>query len=112
MAKTVDTGSGLRHKTSVDFGVNKLLPGNARREEWNIHNLLPHNPPSISWATNKGKDMKTKIISAVVAVVTTLAYQAEAQTYDTNNEVVQTFAGFGIPGYVDGDRKSTRLNSS
>ena len=55
--------------------------------------------------------MKTKIISAVVAVVTTLAYQAEAQTYDTNNEVVQTFAGFGIPGYVDGQGQLTAFSS-
>jgi len=55
--------------------------------------------------------MKIKIISAVVAVVTTLAYQAEAQTYDTNNEVVQTFAGFGIPGYVDGQGQLTAFSS-
>src|ERR1035438_3330496 len=55
--------------------------------------------------------MKTKIISAVVAIVTTLAYQAEAQTYDTNNEVVQTFAGFGIPGYVDGQGQFTAFSS-
>jgi hypothetical protein len=55
--------------------------------------------------------MKTKIVSAVFAVVTTLAYQAEAQTYDTNNEVVQTFAGFGIPGYVDGQGQLTAFSS-
>jgi hypothetical protein len=55
--------------------------------------------------------MKTKIVSAVVAVVATLAYQAEAQTYDTNNEVVQTFAGFGIPGYVDGQGQLTAFSS-
>src|ERR1035437_8423392 len=55
--------------------------------------------------------MKTKIISAVVAVVTTLAYHTEAQTYDTNNEVVQTFAGFGIPGYVDGQGQLTAFSS-
>ena len=55
--------------------------------------------------------MKIKIVSAVVAIVTTLAYQAEAQTYDTNNEVVQTFAGFGIPGYVDGQGQLTAFSS-
>src|ERR1039457_5552284 len=59
--------------------------------------------------------MKTKqnlkIVSAVFAVVAMLSWRAEAQTYDTNNEVVQTFAGYGIPGYVDGQGQLTSFSS-
>lgn len=51
--------------------------------------------------------MNRNRISAVLAVVAMLAGPAEAQIYDTNNEVVQTFAGFGIPGYVDGQGQLT-----
>ena len=36
---------------------------------------------------------------------------AFAQTYDTNNDVVQTFAGAGIPGYIDGQGQSTEFSS-
>ena len=38
-------------------------------------------------------------LSALVALA---GWGVEAQTYDTNNEVVQTFAGYGIPGYING----------
>jgi streptogramin lyase len=46
--------------------------------------------------------MKIKTLIALVALLSTLALPSRAQIYDTNNEVVQAFAGFGIPGYVDG----------
>ena len=55
--------------------------------------------------------MKAKIISAVFAVITLLAGQAGAQTYDTNNDTVQTFAGYGIPGYVDGQGQLTAFSN-
>jgi hypothetical protein len=55
--------------------------------------------------------MKMNRISAVFAVVAMLAGRAEAQIYDTNNEVVQTFAGFGIPGYVDGQGQLTAFSN-
>jgi hypothetical protein len=55
--------------------------------------------------------MKAKIITFIVALASTFAWQAEAQIYDTNNEVVQTFAGFGIPGYVDGQGLLTAFSS-
>jgi hypothetical protein len=55
--------------------------------------------------------MKSKRISVVFAVVAMLAGRATAQIYDTNNEVVQTFAGFGIPGYVDGQGQLTAFSS-
>jgi len=38
----------------------------------------------------------------IVVMVTLLATLAPAENYDTNNVVVQTLAGYGIPGYVDG----------
>jgi hypothetical protein len=55
--------------------------------------------------------MKLKIICAVIAVLTALAGQTKAQIYDTNNDVVQTFAGFGLPGYVDGQGQFTAFSS-
>ncbi len=44
-------------------------------------------------------------------MVTFSSGQAGAQTYDTNNEVVSTFAGHGIPGYVDGQGQLTAFSS-
>ena len=40
-----------------------------------------------------------------------LAEQAGAQTYDTNGVVVQTFAGSGFSGYVDGVGQQTMFNN-
>ncbi len=40
-----------------------------------------------------------------------LASSARAQIYDTNNEVVQTFAGYGIADYVDGQGLFTAFSS-
>src|ERR1035437_4042639 len=53
--------------------------------------------------------MKTKII-AVAVVLASFGWNVEAQTYDTNNEVVSTFAGSGFSGYVDGVGQSTMFN--
>jgi hypothetical protein len=55
--------------------------------------------------------MNVKFISAVIAVLTAFIWRGEAQIYDTNNEVVETFAGFGIPGYVDGQGQLTAFSS-
>lgn len=52
--------------------------------------------------------MKTKVVIALVAI---LGWQVEAQTYDTNNVVVQTFAGSGFSGYVDGVGQLTMFNN-
>lgn len=40
-----------------------------------------------------------------------LASQAAAQIYDTNGEYVQTFAGSGEPGYVDGQGLLTKFSN-
>jgi serine/threonine protein kinase, bacterial len=37
-------------------------------------------------------------------------WQAKAQIYDTNNVVVQTFAGSGFSGYLDGVGQQTMFN--
>ena len=55
--------------------------------------------------------MKTKIIAAVVILISTFVWQSRAQIYDTNNDVVQNFAGYGIPGYVDGQGQLTAFSS-
>src|SRR5271170_3816740 len=54
--------------------------------------------------------MKTILITAVFVFTSTFAWQSRAQIYDTNNEVVQTFAGYGIPGYVDGQGQLTAFS--
>jgi hypothetical protein len=46
--------------------------------------------------------MKSKILIALAAIAAAFNWQAGAQTYDTNNVVVQTFAGSGFSGHVDG----------
>lgn len=53
--------------------------------------------------------MKTKIILTALCVLA--VWQTEAQNYDTNNVVVQTFAGSGFSGYVDGVGQLTMFNN-
>jgi hypothetical protein len=52
----------------------------------------------------------TKLI-LLLAIVALSRWRVDAQIYDTNNEVVSTFAGFGIPGYVDGQGQMTAFSS-
>jgi hypothetical protein len=52
-----------------------------------------------------------KCILLLLAIVAFSAWRVGAQTYDTNNEVVSTFAGYGIPGYVDGQGQLTAFSS-
>jgi hypothetical protein len=56
--------------------------------------------------------MKLKSTAILAAIIVALGWQAAAQTYDTNNDVVQTFAGAGIPGYIDGQGQSTEFSST
>jgi hypothetical protein len=56
--------------------------------------------------------MKTKIVAALIAwALILLAGRAQAQIYDTNNVMVSTFAGYGIPAYVDGQGLLTAFNN-
>src|ERR1035437_1288736 len=55
--------------------------------------------------------VKLKIVIILMAIATMLGWQAEAQIYDTNNVVVQTFAGSGFSGYVDGIVELTMFNN-
>ena len=56
--------------------------------------------------------MKTASIPLLVILAASLAaWSAGAQIYDTNNVMVSTFAGYGIPGYVDGQGLLTAFNS-
>ncbi len=55
--------------------------------------------------------MKLKNILRVAATLLLLAGHATAQTYDTNGVVVQTFAGSGFSGYVDGVGQLTMFNN-
>jgi len=55
--------------------------------------------------------MKTTWLYAVFAVASTLAWQAKAQIYDTNNDYVQTFAGSGFSGHVDGVGQLTMFDN-
>ena len=58
------------------------------------------------WTSHKSI-MRTLTLIFLAACTT-----AFAQTYDTNNDVVQTFAGAGIPGYIDGQGQSTEFSSA
>ena len=53
-----------------------------------------------------------KLITTIIlmAIATAIGWQAGAQTYDTNNVVVQTFAGSGFSGYLDGQGTQTMFN--
>jgi hypothetical protein len=56
--------------------------------------------------------MKTKIVAVSIAwALILLAGRAQAQIYDSNNVVVSTFAGYGIPAYVDGQGLFTAFNN-
>jgi hypothetical protein len=50
--------------------------------------------------------MKTKIILTALCVLS--VWQTEAQIYDTNNVVVQTFAGSGFSGCRLSSRRPSR----
>jgi hypothetical protein len=54
--------------------------------------------------------MKTKIMAVLAGIVASIGWNVEAQTYDTNNEVVSTFAGSGFSGHVDGQGTQTMFN--
>jgi hypothetical protein len=51
--------------------------------------------------------MKQKILILLTVVALFLDWQAKAQIYDTNNVVVQTFAGSAFQGYLDGQGMQT-----
>jgi sugar lactone lactonase YvrE len=55
--------------------------------------------------------MKTKILAVLAAVMASFGWRAYAQTYDTNNEVVQTFAGSGFSGDLNGVGQLTMFNN-
>jgi hypothetical protein len=51
--------------------------------------------------------MKVTAVISFAAIVVLSRWPAGAQIYDTNNVVVQTFAGSGFSGYVDGVGQQT-----
>lgn len=58
----------------------------------------------------EGETMKLKVlIGFVIAAV--FGWHAAAQIYDTNGDFVQTFAGSGFSGYVDGVGQQTMFNA-
>jgi hypothetical protein len=56
------------------------------------------------------RTIKMKIISVIIAIAASLTWQAGAQTYDTNNDFVQTFAGSAFYGYLDGQGQATMFS--
>jgi hypothetical protein len=56
--------------------------------------------------------MKTQnLVISMAWALMLFAGRAQAQIYDTNNVIVSTFAGYGIPGYVDGQGLLTAFNN-
>src|SRR5437588_12709103 len=51
-----------------------------------------------------------KLLLPIAGVLCVMLAQAEAQIYDTNNAVVQTFAGSAFSGYLDGVGQQTMFN--
>ena len=58
----------------------------------------------------ENKFVKNKTLIILAAIVVTFGWHAYAQTYDTNNEVVQTFAGSGFSGDLNGVGQLTMFN--
>lgn len=69
--------------------------------------LLKGNVSINSW---KGQRMKNVFLLCLCWLTVAPLWRADAQTYDTNNVVVQTFAGSGFSGYVDGVGQLTMFN--
>jgi len=55
--------------------------------------------------------MKPTAIFSTAGLALFLCWQGTAQIYDTNNVVVQTFAGSGFSGHVDGVGQQTMFNN-
>jgi hypothetical protein len=53
---------------------------------------------------------RTSIFSIITGAIL-FGARVQAQIYDTNNVMVSTFAGYGIPGYVDGQGLLTAFNN-
>jgi streptogramin lyase len=51
--------------------------------------------------------MKLKILILLIAVAVMFGWHVEAQTYDTNGDYVQTFAGSAFSGHLDGQGTQT-----
>ena len=48
---------------------------------------------------------------ALTVLLTIMGFSVIAQTYDTNGEVVETFAGAGIPSYLDGQGQAAEFSN-
>jgi hypothetical protein len=55
--------------------------------------------------------MKLKSAAIFAAIMFALGWRAGAQTYDTNGDFVQTFAGSSFSGYLDGQGTQTMFNA-
>jgi streptogramin lyase len=62
------------------------------------------------FAKRKVKIVKRQILILLATIALSLDWQVEAQNYDTNGDYVQTFAGSGFSGYVDGVGQSTMFS--
>ena len=69
----------------------------------------------ISFATpgdrRKVRLMKIKAVISLAAIAVLSRLPAEAQIYDTNSVFVQTFAGSGFSGYLDGQGTQTMFKN-
>jgi len=55
--------------------------------------------------------MKLRVLAPLFTFTITIGSRAVAQVYDTNDVVVQTFAGSGFYGYLDGEGTQTMFNN-
>ena len=53
---------------------------------------------------------KCKTLGLLSIMLSAFCHYSNAQTYDTNNDVVETFAGSGFSGYLDGQGTQTMFD--
>lgn len=70
-------------------------------------------PVHARFMRTNGLHNRPSIIGYVICVccgALAVTFQTEGQTYDTNNDIVQTFAGSAFSGYLDGVGQQTMFN--
>jgi len=55
--------------------------------------------------------MKTKFKVLIFTILASVCWNVDAQNYDTNGDYVETFAGSGFSGYLDGVGQLTMFNN-
>jgi hypothetical protein len=99
----------------------KRPPGRARSAAMSQWVAVCKHRPMAVWGGRTGlrvfefqqrqrQTINMKIFSVIFAIAASLMWQAGAQTYDTNSDCVQTFAGSAFYGFLDGQGQATMFS--